>query len=244
MVNELGRTRIECNVTVKSTFSSKMFALNVVVLVPVPDYTAKANILVTTGKAKYDATKKALVGGGLLYSNPALVPEFLAMFYHTTFHQPSKLAADLATSLWSNIDAILVLAAALNDTETSKLAHVFPHSSGHMVQPAAHHLVLATLVLLSSELQPAAAGVEDTQVHRYGRALAARGDHPGVHNQGAQALGAAAHCDAVPGANVQRVRPAGVVPEDLGEEDGQRVQGGEVGPQAVQVGRLPGPGVM
>lgn len=63
IVNELGRTRIECNVTVKSTFSSKMFALNVVVLVPVPDYTAKANILVTNGKAKYDATKKALVGG-------------------------------------------------------------------------------------------------------------------------------------------------------------------------------------
>jgi hypothetical protein len=64
IVNELGRTRIECNVTVKSTFNSKMFALNVVVLVPVPDYTAKANILVTNGKAKYDATKKAIVGGG------------------------------------------------------------------------------------------------------------------------------------------------------------------------------------
>lgn len=31
------------------------------VLVPVPDYTAKCTILVTTGKAKYDATKKAIV---------------------------------------------------------------------------------------------------------------------------------------------------------------------------------------
>jgi hypothetical protein len=29
--------------------------------VPVPDYTAKCTILVTTGKAKYDATKKAIV---------------------------------------------------------------------------------------------------------------------------------------------------------------------------------------
>lgn len=61
VVKELGRTRVECNVTVKSTFNTKMFALNVVVLVPVPEYTAKAQILVTNGKAKYDATKKALV---------------------------------------------------------------------------------------------------------------------------------------------------------------------------------------
>lgn len=32
-----------------------------VVLIPVPDNTAKAKILVTAGKAKYDATKQALV---------------------------------------------------------------------------------------------------------------------------------------------------------------------------------------
>lgn len=36
------------------------------VLVPVPDYTAKCTILVTTGKAKYDATKKAIVSPQLL----------------------------------------------------------------------------------------------------------------------------------------------------------------------------------
>lgn len=63
VVKELGRTRMEANVAVKSLFGPKMFALNVVVLVPVPDNTAKANILVTSGKAKYDATKKAIVSG-------------------------------------------------------------------------------------------------------------------------------------------------------------------------------------
>jgi hypothetical protein len=64
VVKELGRTRLEANVSVRSLFGAKMFALNTVVLVPVPDYTAKCNIVVTSGKAKYDATKKAIVSGG------------------------------------------------------------------------------------------------------------------------------------------------------------------------------------
>eukprot|EP00798_Chlamydomonas_sp_ICE-L_P015035 gene15035-21105_t len=61
MIKELGRTRVEYNVQLKSTFSAKMHANNVMMLLPVPDNTAKAKILVTAGKAKYDATKKALV---------------------------------------------------------------------------------------------------------------------------------------------------------------------------------------
>mmetsp|Transcript_6287 Transcript_6287/g.10767 ORF Transcript_6287/g.10767 Transcript_6287/m.10767 type:complete len:434 (-) Transcript_6287:643-1944(-) len=60
-ISDQGRTRLECNVTVKSLFSSKLQSASVVVLVPVPDNTSKAKILVTAGKAKYDATKKALV---------------------------------------------------------------------------------------------------------------------------------------------------------------------------------------
>jgi len=60
-VNDMGRTRMELTATVKSSYSSKLVAINMVVLVPVPENTAKANILVTVGKAKYDATKKALV---------------------------------------------------------------------------------------------------------------------------------------------------------------------------------------
>lgn len=46
---------------VKASFSSKITSTNNVVLIPVPEQTAKANILVTNGKAKYDATKQALV---------------------------------------------------------------------------------------------------------------------------------------------------------------------------------------
>lgn len=103
VISEVGRTRLEANVSVRSTFSNKMqvrtrlprvpaapstepanpvglgrhepaasSALNavvspaaqagpVVVLVPVPDNTASAKLLVTAGRAKYDATKKALV---------------------------------------------------------------------------------------------------------------------------------------------------------------------------------------
>eukprot|EP00879_Flechtneria_rotunda_P003291 GHRR01003516.1.p1 GENE.GHRR01003516.1~~GHRR01003516.1.p1 ORF type:complete len:424 (+),score=105.05 GHRR01003516.1:317-1588(+) len=61
MVKELGRTRLEVNVSIRSLFGAKMFALSTVMLVPVPEYTAKCTILVTSGKAKYDATKKAIV---------------------------------------------------------------------------------------------------------------------------------------------------------------------------------------
>ena len=52
-------------IQIKATFSSKIYGSSMVVLVPVPESTAKANILVTLGKAKYDATKKALVSVGL-----------------------------------------------------------------------------------------------------------------------------------------------------------------------------------
>ncbi|KAG2434281.1 hypothetical protein HXX76_008005 [Chlamydomonas incerta] len=61
VISEVGRTRLEANVSVRSTFSNKMQAGPVVVLVPVPDNTASAKLLVTAGRAKYDATKKALV---------------------------------------------------------------------------------------------------------------------------------------------------------------------------------------
>jgi hypothetical protein len=61
VIKELGRTRLEANVAVRALFGPKMFALGVAVLVPVPDNTAKCHISVTAGKAKYDATKKAIV---------------------------------------------------------------------------------------------------------------------------------------------------------------------------------------
>jgi AP-2 complex subunit mu-1 len=46
---------------VKSVFGAKMFALGVVVKVPVPKHTAKASFQVTSGRAKYNAALDCLV---------------------------------------------------------------------------------------------------------------------------------------------------------------------------------------
>ena len=49
LINELGRTRLEVNVKVKAAFSKQLFALAVVVSIPVPDTTAKAELQTTVG---------------------------------------------------------------------------------------------------------------------------------------------------------------------------------------------------
>ena len=49
LISELGRTRMQVNVKVKAGFGSKDFALNVVVTIPVPDTTAKADIQTDIG---------------------------------------------------------------------------------------------------------------------------------------------------------------------------------------------------
>mmetsp|Transcript_37470 Transcript_37470/g.93140 ORF Transcript_37470/g.93140 Transcript_37470/m.93140 type:complete len:460 (-) Transcript_37470:144-1523(-) len=61
IVKELGRTRMEVNVRIRSCFSDKQFAMGVVMRIPVPKHTAKATIKVTGGKAKYVASQEALV---------------------------------------------------------------------------------------------------------------------------------------------------------------------------------------
>ncbi|TMW92312.1 hypothetical protein EJD97_013203 [Solanum chilense] len=60
-IKELGRTRMEVNVKVKSVFGAKMFALGVVIKVPVPKQTAKASFQVTSGRAKYNPSIDSLV---------------------------------------------------------------------------------------------------------------------------------------------------------------------------------------
>ncbi|MQL88896.1 hypothetical protein Taro_021466 [Colocasia esculenta] len=60
-IKELGRTRMEINVKVKSIFGAKMFALGVVVKVPVPKQTAKTSFQVTSGRAKYNAAIDCIV---------------------------------------------------------------------------------------------------------------------------------------------------------------------------------------
>lgn len=46
---------------VKSVFGAKMFALGVVIKIPVPKQTAKTNFQVTSGRAKYNAAIDCLV---------------------------------------------------------------------------------------------------------------------------------------------------------------------------------------
>ncbi|KAF3655048.1 AP-2 complex subunit mu [Capsicum annuum] len=60
-IKELGRTRMEVNVKVKSVFGAKMFALGVVIKIPVPKQTAKASFQVTSGRAKYNPSIDSLV---------------------------------------------------------------------------------------------------------------------------------------------------------------------------------------
>lgn len=46
-INEHGRSRVESSISVKSVFPASLFALNVVILVPVPNNTSKCNIVVS-----------------------------------------------------------------------------------------------------------------------------------------------------------------------------------------------------
>ena len=61
LVKELGRTRIQVDVKVRSCFSDKQFATNVKIRIPVPKYTSGATCKVTGGTAKYKSTEEALV---------------------------------------------------------------------------------------------------------------------------------------------------------------------------------------
>ena len=53
MISEIGKSRVEYRITVKATFSSKLYANNVVIRIPTPLNTANINLRVITGKAKY-----------------------------------------------------------------------------------------------------------------------------------------------------------------------------------------------
>jgi AP-2 complex subunit mu-1 len=61
LMTEQGRLRLDVIVKVKSSFDPKLWASNVVVLVPAPPQTARANFQVSAGKAKYDSKRSALV---------------------------------------------------------------------------------------------------------------------------------------------------------------------------------------
>jgi len=61
MVRELGKTRLEVQVTVKSVFNSRLFGKNVAVIIPTPKNTAKCNINVLFGSASYNSSMSAIV---------------------------------------------------------------------------------------------------------------------------------------------------------------------------------------
>lgn len=57
----LAYLHIHIHIQVKSVFGAKMFALGVVIKIPVPKQTAKTSFQVTSGRAKYNASIDCLV---------------------------------------------------------------------------------------------------------------------------------------------------------------------------------------
>lgn len=51
----------QINLQVSSAYELKVFAINTVITIPVPDQTASADISQSIGKAKYDAKRNAIV---------------------------------------------------------------------------------------------------------------------------------------------------------------------------------------
>lgn len=61
IVREIGKTRLEIQMTVKSVFDAKLYGKNVNVKVPVPKNTANCKISVAAGSAKYKPEVNAIV---------------------------------------------------------------------------------------------------------------------------------------------------------------------------------------
>lgn len=53
VVNEISTTRVEFKISVRSNFSNKIFAQNIIIKIPTPLNTASTKINVNGGKAKY-----------------------------------------------------------------------------------------------------------------------------------------------------------------------------------------------
>ena len=61
IVNELGKTKVEYSIAIKSNYGNKLFATNVVVRVPTPLNTAKITERTSQGKAKYEPEQNNIV---------------------------------------------------------------------------------------------------------------------------------------------------------------------------------------
>ncbi|KAI8925965.1 Mu homology domain-containing protein [Entophlyctis helioformis] len=61
VVNELSATRVEFRIAVRSQFSSRVYAQNIVVKIPTPLNTASTKIVVSAGRAKYNGSENSIV---------------------------------------------------------------------------------------------------------------------------------------------------------------------------------------
>lgn len=61
LVAEQGHTRLDVTVKVRTSFDPKLFAANVIVIIPAPPQTARASFQLSGGRAKYDPRRGALV---------------------------------------------------------------------------------------------------------------------------------------------------------------------------------------
>lgn len=61
IVKELGRTRLEINVKVKSMFTFKLFATNVLIKIPLPKNTAVCHLSSPAGKCKYEPSEQGII---------------------------------------------------------------------------------------------------------------------------------------------------------------------------------------
>jgi AP-2 complex subunit mu-1 len=61
VVSEHGRGRVEYEVKIKGNFSNKLFGTSVILKIPTPDNVSKCNLFPGIGKAKYNASQKAII---------------------------------------------------------------------------------------------------------------------------------------------------------------------------------------
>jgi len=61
IVNEIGKSRVEYKIMVKSTFSSKLFATNVKVYIPTPPNTSGVKSRVSSGKASFKPAENGVI---------------------------------------------------------------------------------------------------------------------------------------------------------------------------------------
>lgn len=61
VIKETGRTRLQIEARLRGVFDQKLFAMQLVVIIPVPENTSNAALRIDKGKAKYDAKRNAIV---------------------------------------------------------------------------------------------------------------------------------------------------------------------------------------